>query len=173
VSPKLRFVAAVTIGVLLLVGLTVGAAGFVFHRYGEFRVKVTPKAPDGDAVSLRVPGALVHALLPLIPNLEIEDAELTSEQMAAVFDAWREFVRAGDGVLVRASNQGETVLVVKRRGHLEIHVESVSETVDVSVPIRTVDAILGKLLPRKPRQRHRAEAPAPNRVMGFLSPVAG
>jgi hypothetical protein len=143
-SSGTRLALVIVLCVVVVFGATVGVVyAKVFHA-GTIIVEVDQ--PQGDEVSIAVPASIVPAALSLVPASALRPAiEEARPWVPALTAAWDEIVRCPDVVLVQVDGPGETVEIAKRGKNLVIHVVDGGEEVHISIPVRTVSAVLDKL----------------------------
>lgn len=128
----------------LAIALTAAVVSFAayVHHHGVVVVEVQER--NGTDLRLRVPGALVQAVLPLIPNRIWDDS--CGEDWAVWTTVARRIIgemeSCPDFIAVECRNAGECVHVAKEGGHLVVRVDAPGEKVRVSVPLPLVAAIL-------------------------------
>ena len=128
-----------------LLGTTVLAGAYAAQQ-GLVRVRVVEKKPGGDRVNLCVPAAAIPVALRLAPDDAIRQAsEQAKDLLPALRIASRELSRLPDTELVEVRDTREHVRIRTVDGKLEIDVESDREDVHVSVPLRTLEAVLRRL----------------------------
>ena len=136
------------IGVLALVVLATGAgtAAWMSHAYGTMEVDVRSIGPDGDDVTIRLPGALVRLAAEFIPA---EARRESVRELAAWLPVARatlsEIARCPDAQLVHVTSRRESVRISKRGNSLLAEIRSPRETVRVSIPLRAARAVLDRL----------------------------
>ncbi len=108
-------------------------------------VKVAVDQP-GRNLDIAVPAALVHVGLAALPFV-LED-EVMADVRAEVGDfgpaaaaALRAVEEAPDAVLVDIQDNGETVRVIKKGRHLEVHVQSADGDVEITLPAGLLGSI--------------------------------
>ena|ERR1700683_1451396 len=154
--------AIAAIGVALLVGAAVVAAGFPKRalatdkpaKYLHVRVN---QADDDEKVSVNVPLSLAEKILPAIHHGELHDGkvkighdEMSSADVKQILAAVAD---APDGEFVTIQKKDEEVRVAKQKGNLIVHVVDMSkvgknkdskgaEKVEVTVPLSVVNALV-------------------------------
>jgi hypothetical protein len=131
---------------LLISAIAFTAIGAYVYRCGVLVVDVK-EGEDGSAIHMRIPAALVHAGLNVLPDEVFEDAAAEIRQfgplMRAVCD---ELAAAPDFVLVDVRDgDDEAVRIRKHEGKLEINVRDHEDRVQVVVPLRMVRLVVNRL----------------------------
>ena len=136
-------------GVPLLLVTPVVLIGSSLRTSGMIRVQVHEKN-EGCSFRMNVPAAIVPVALSIAPN-EIW-AEIHHEMgrdgrraLPIARAALRELSNCPDGVLVDVRSRDEIVTIEKRNGTVQILVDTPDEVVRVSVPLKTVGSVLGRL----------------------------
>jgi Zn-dependent alcohol dehydrogenase len=106
-------------------------------------------AAQGESVKVNVPLALAEKILPAINNQDLHDgkvsihnADMNGVDLRAVLDAVR---TAPDNEFVTVNDKDSNVRVAKANGNIIVHVidaKSKDQTVDVTVPLKIVDALV-------------------------------
>lgn len=136
----LSVVGVITVVAMATTVVAVWRAGWIVVDVREARLD------GGDRIGVRVPAALVEAVVRCVPDKAFAEARGEAEQWAPVAQAaCRELQRCPDAVLVDVSGAGETVLVAKQGGRLVIRVDSDGDMVHVDMPLGTVAAVLKRL----------------------------
>ncbi|MBI2956471.1 MAG: hypothetical protein HYY26_04065 [Acidobacteria bacterium] len=144
---RIVFVAA-----LVLLVLAVGTLAAATYRSGLIRVYVEEKQPGGDRVRLIVPAVVVCWGLKLVPEAELREAVADArEWLPAAAIASRELTRYPDASFVEIVSPEERVTIVKRDGALVVDVDSLSETVHISVPLAALAEVAEELEARRAR----------------------
>jgi hypothetical protein len=108
-------------------------------------VKVIESAADSGRVSINLPLTLVESLLPVIEShglkagkiqLDLADSHVDLKALRAAL------AKANDGEYVTVENADEHVRVFKERDCLRVHSEDPTQTVEVRIPLKVVDAFL-------------------------------
>lgn len=137
-------------GVPLLLIVPVVLIGSSMWNSGMIHVQVHEKCGGGTSFGAHVPAAIVPVALQFAPD-EVWDeirSELGSEAPQAVpilRAALRELSRCPDGVLVDVQSRDEIVSIEKKRGAIEIYVDTPDEVVRISVPLGSVGTVLSRL----------------------------
>jgi hypothetical protein len=103
---------------------------------------------DGESVNVNVPLSMAEKILPAVKQHDLHDgkitihkAEMEGVDVKAILDAVR---TAPDNEFVTVKGKNEDVRVAKSNGNIIIHVkngEGDEEKVDVTVPMKVVDAL--------------------------------
>lgn len=144
--PAERLALAIVLGLAVLVCGTAGAAAYVWHRSGTFRIAIHDDRPDGVDFAFNVPGALVDAAIAVCPmprDLEI-DARLEA-MLPALRDVADQLASMPDAVLVDVDDRGERVRIAKSGNDIVIRVVSERERVEISVPVASVRRLAARL----------------------------
>ncbi len=134
-------------GVLLVLMVAGVAAAVSVHRAGMLEVDIHCAESGGpDIVGLKIPGALVLAVMGLMPDETFHAASQDLRRWGPlVREACHQIGDAPDFVLVRVDSPDERVCVEKRGRNLIVDVQGDGEDVHVVVPLSTVGAILKKV----------------------------
>ncbi|HUJ32260.1 MAG TPA: hypothetical protein VLY23_13330 [Candidatus Acidoferrum sp.] len=138
-----------TVLCLLAAGAVVTAAPALAagpERYLHVKVE---DASKGESVNVNVPLSMAEKILPTINNHDLHNgrvtfhhAEMNGIDVRALLDAVR---TAPDNEFVTVKEKDADVRVAKANGNIVIHVvdkEKKDQTVDVTVPMKIVDALL-------------------------------
>ena len=133
---------------LFAAGITVLAApakAAPAERYLHVNVE---DSAQGESVKVNVPLALAEKILPAINNQDLHDgkvtirnADMNGVDLRALLDAVR---TAPDNEFVTVNDKDSNVRVAKANGNIIVHVidtKSKGQTVDVTVPLKIVDAL--------------------------------
>jgi hypothetical protein len=130
-------------GMMVLAGSATAAPA---EKY--LHVNVQDPANDG-SVNVNVPLSMAEKILPAINNhdlhdgkVSIHDAEMNGVEVRALLDAVR---TAPDNEFVTVKDKDSDVRVAKANGNIIVHVidkKNKEQTVDVTVPLKVVDALL-------------------------------
>jgi hypothetical protein len=103
---------------------------------------------QGESVKVNVPLAMAEKILPAINNQDLHDgkvsihnADMNGVDLRALLDAVR---TAPDNEFVTVKDKDSNVRVAKANGNIIVHVidtKSKEQTVDVTVPLKIVDAL--------------------------------
>ena len=134
-------------GGIILMAATVAAGAAAIYSGGTITVDVEER--NGGGVSVHVPAALANLALALVPNHLVERAiEDVSDEiepyLPALQNAWDEFERAPDFVMVEVRGRNEHVRVEKKDGKLLVTVNDNGDDLRVEVPLRTLRRIVRK-----------------------------
>lgn len=104
---------------------------------------------QGESVKVNVPLAMAEKILPAINNHDLHDgkvsihnAEMNGVDLRVLLDAVR---TAPDNEFVTVKDRDSNVRVAKANGNIIVHVidtKSKDQTVDVTVPLKIVDALV-------------------------------
>lgn len=121
-------------------------AGLAVYSAGSVTVYVHEKKPDGHRIWLPVPAVLVDLGVRMVPDRKLKKVSSKLRPwLPAIEAASRELARCPDGPFVEVMNPNERVTIVKRGDSLVIDVDSQTETVHVSVPIRVLASVAQRL----------------------------
>ena len=136
---------------LLATGTMVTAVVPASAATGEKYLHVKVEDPSqGESVNVNVPLSMAEKILPCINNHDLHDgkvsirahhAEMNGVDVRALLDAVR---NAPDNEYVTVKEKNEDVRVAKSNGNIIVHVidrENKEEKVDVTVPMKIVDAL--------------------------------
>jgi ribosome-associated translation inhibitor RaiA len=138
-----------TVLCLLAAGAMVAAAPAMAAPAGEKYLHVKVEDPSkGESVNVNVPLSMAEKILPAINNHDLHDgkvsfhhAEMNGVDVRALLDAVR---NAADNEFVTVKEKDTDVRVAKLNGNIVVHVvdkENKDQKVDVTVPLRIVDAL--------------------------------
>ena len=114
-------------------------AGAFVYNAGLARVEVIEKTPNGHHIRLYVPAVVVPIAVRLAPKEKLRRASRDLQAwLPAIKAASEELRRCPDGPLVEVDSRDEHVRIMKRGDALVIDVDSASETVHVSFPLRAL-----------------------------------
>ena len=145
-SSGARLVVAVVLS-LVLGGVSAVAvlAAAVYHA-GTVDVEVLEA--NGNRISISVPTTIVTAAVGLVPDRVFgEAAEEVATYWPACQAAVRELGQSPDAVFVSVTGPDFEVRVAKEDGALLVDVQDGGDRVHVSIPIKTVVAIVEKINP--------------------------
>lgn len=135
-----------TMGMMVLASSTMAAPA---ERYLHVNVQ---DPTNGGSVNVNVPLSLAEKILPAINNpglhdgkVWIRDQDMNGVDLRAVLDAVR---TAPDNEFVTVKNPDSDVRVAKRDGNIIVHVigkRNKQQTVDVTVPLKIVDALVSNM----------------------------
>lgn len=125
-------------------------ASFAMAAPAERYLHVNVQDPtNGGSVNVNVPLSMAERILPAINNQQlhngkvwIHNPEMNGVDVRAVLDAVR---TAPDNEFVTVKNPDSDVRVAKRDGNIIVHVigkRNKQQTVDVTVPLKFVDALI-------------------------------
>ncbi len=121
-------------------------AGFVVYSAGAVTVYVHEKKADGHRILLPVPALLVSFGLRFVPDQDLRKASAELRPwLPAIKAASEELARCPDGPLVEVVNPTERVLIFKRGESLMIDVDSETDAVHLSMPVKLVTSVVGRL----------------------------
>lgn len=138
---------AILFGLPLVLVLPVALLGASVLHTGVLEIEVVEKGEGGTSVGVKVPGAILPVAMHLIPDVALDDVrcEIDAETRAAL-DVARvalgSIARGPDGVYVDVRSRDEVVHVMKEGDTLRVFVDTPSEVVRVSVPLRVVGSVL-------------------------------
>ncbi len=139
-----RLLLAIVIGSVLLVMAAVGATATAVYGAGTIAVEI--REDDGNRIRVSLPAGLLRAAIALTPSSILEEAcDELQPLLPALNAGWRELSEAPNFVLFELSSAEQDVRVEKVDSRLMIFVDGPELTVQVSVPIDTVGALLRKL----------------------------
>ena len=121
------------------------AGAYVVHE-GAIRIQVDQQGAKGSRLHLLVPAALVPATMMFVPEAALREAATRARPwLPAVRAATEGLARQPDCDLLEVRSADEHVHVAKRGALLVVEVESLRETVHVSVPLRTINGVAHRL----------------------------
>lgn len=121
------------------------AGAYVVHE-GAIRIQVDQQSAKGSHLHLLVPAALVPAAMMFVPEATLREAATRARPwLPAVRAATEGLARQPDCDLLEVRSANEHVHVAKRGALLVVEVESLRETVHVSVPLRTINGVAHRL----------------------------
>jgi hypothetical protein len=119
------------------------------ERYLHVRVQ---DSKEGESVSVNVPLSMAQAILPTVNKgklhngvVKIDNAEMNDIDVKALLEAIK---NAPDNEFVSVKQKDEDVRVAKQGGNLVVHViqkDKDAEKVDITVPMKLVDALLSNV----------------------------
>lgn len=125
------------------------AAYQTFGGMGTLVVDVHEKRAGGDEVHVEMPGVILPMTMFCIPDhvfvechADDEDLRYVGPIMRAVS---RELQKMPDAEIVSVESSDEVVSIVKEGPNLVIDVDTLEETVHISVPIKTMDAVIKRM----------------------------
>src|SRR6266849_1223053 len=128
-----------------LAGSLALAGAYVVHE-GAIRIRVDEQDAKGTHVHLLVPAALVPAAMMFVPEATLREAATRARPwLPAVQAATEGLAPQPDCDLLEVRSANEHVHVAKRGTLLVVEVESLRETVHVSVPLRTINGVAHKI----------------------------
>lgn len=141
-----RLALAIILGLAVLVGGTAGATAYAWHRAGSVHLAIHESGPQGNDISITLPGILVNAAIAICPVPA--DAELNA-RLAEVTPVLRavasQLASMPDAVLVDVKDGDGTVRIEKSGPNLLIRVRSDEDRVEVAVPVESVRRLMRKL----------------------------
>jgi hypothetical protein len=146
-STRNKLLVPILVLTMLVVAGTV-AAYQTFGGMGTLVIDVQEKHPGGDAVFMRIPGALIPVTLNCIPNGSFhcggsdEDLRYVGPILMTIS---KELRKMPDAVIVQVESPDEVVVIEKRGGYLIIDVDTPDETVHISMPLKAVEMIAKKM----------------------------
>jgi hypothetical protein len=145
---KTRTLFAILFGVPLLLVLPLAFLGASILVAGDVEVHVAEKGECAETVDIRVPAALLPALVRLTPVGAVAKCHMEPEARRACRLATallRALEDAPDGVYVDVRTRDEIVLVEKKDGALRVDVDTPEEVVHAAAPLRAVRSVLGAI----------------------------
>ncbi|MGA7913845.1 MAG: hypothetical protein WCA00_01320 [Candidatus Acidiferrales bacterium] len=143
---SLRSLAVVCLSAAMVAGTATVLPAAPAERYLHVRVE---DAAKGESVNVNVPLSMAEKILPTVNkgalhngHVTINHADLNDVDVRAILDAIR---TAPDNEFVTVKEKDQDVRVAKSNGNLIIHVRDNAkggEKVDVTVPMKVVDALL-------------------------------
>ena len=133
--------------VLLLLGTAViFAAGAAVYSAGTLSVRVHEKKPGGVDLTLPVPVALIDAGMAFIPDEDLREIDKNVGALKPVIEQFLSGLeRCPDGPFLQTKGQDGTVSILKRGRKLIIDVDSKDASVHLSLPLRSLREVIGKL----------------------------
>lgn len=145
-TKRLRAIAMFCLVVSMAASVPAAMAAPPTERYLHIRVE---DATKGESVNVNVPLSMAEKILPTVNKgnlhqgrVTIGSAEINDVDIRALLDAVR---TAADSEFVTVKEKDQEVHVAKRNGNLVVHVTDRNkggQTVDVTVPMKVVDALL-------------------------------
>lgn len=142
----LQAIAVVGLSAAMVAGLAMPVVAAPAERYLHVRVDDPTK---GESVNVNVPLSMAEKILPTVNrgalhngHVTINHADLNEVDVRAILDAIR---TAPDDEFVTVKEKDQDVRVAKSNGNLIVHVRDTTkggEKVDVTVPMKVVDALL-------------------------------
>lgn len=130
------------VGILALAGSAIAAPA---EKYLHVNVQ---DPTQGESVNVNVPLSMAEKILPAINNhdlhagkVAVHNAEMNGVDVRALLDAVR---TAPDNEFVTVKDKDSDVRVAKANGNIIVHVidkKNKEQTVDVTVPLKVVDAL--------------------------------
>jgi len=121
------------------------AGAYMVHE-GAIRIQVDRQGAKGSHLHLLVPAALVPAAMMFVPETTLREAATRARPwLPAVRTATEGLARQPDCDLLEVCSADEHVHVAKRGALLVVDVESLRETVHVSVPLRMINGVARRL----------------------------
>jgi hypothetical protein len=142
-----RFLGAF-LGTLLVLIAAGGALAWSIHSAGMLTVDIHAKGPGGcDITGIRIPAAVAHVALALVPDQAFDWAEDDELQRwgPLIHEACHQLLKSPDFTLVEVVDDDESVLIRKRGKTLVIDVEDHQERVHVTVPLGVAKAFARKI----------------------------
>lgn len=142
----LRSIAVVGLSAAMASSMAIPVVAAPAERYLHVRVEDPAK---GESVNVNVPLSMAEKILPTVNkgslhngHVTIHHAEFNDVDVRAILDAIR---TAPDNEFVTVKEKDQDVRVAKSNGNLIVHVRDTAkggEKVDVTVPMKVVDALL-------------------------------
>jgi hypothetical protein len=142
----LRSLAVVCLSAAMVTGMATAVLAAPAERYLHIKVDDPSK---GESVNVNVPLSMAEKILPTVNkgslhngHVTIGKADLNDVDVRAILDALR---TAQDNEFVTVKEKDQEVRVAKSNGNIIVHVRDSgkeSQKVDVTVPMKVVDALL-------------------------------
>ena len=142
----LRSLAVVCLSAAMVTGMATAVPAAPAERYLHIKVDDPSK---GESVNVNVPLSMAEKILPTVNkgslhngHVTIGKADLNDVDVRAILDALR---TAQDNEFVTVKEKDQEVRVAKSNGNIIVHVRDSgkeSQKVDVTVPMKVVDALL-------------------------------
>ncbi len=142
----LRSLAVVCLSAAMVAGMATPVLAAPAERYLHVKVEDPSK---GESVNVNVPLSMAEKILPTVNkgslhngHVTINHADLNDVDVRAILDAIR---TAPDNEFVTVKEKDQDIRVAKSNGNLIVHVRDTAkggEKVDVTVPMKVVDALL-------------------------------
>jgi hypothetical protein len=130
---------------LLATICAVGIVAWVDHA-GTVVIRVHETGPGGSDVAIRVPAALVRAVIAFSPSVCVGCAtEPVRHWKPLIETVCRTIRESEDFTLVESADGGETVHIAKEGTTLVVKVVDSDEQVHISVPFHLVSALTAKI----------------------------
>jgi hypothetical protein len=127
----------------LALGLLLAIAAITVYQYGILRIQVRS---GGDNIHVICPGFIVPAAMRFVPDRAFSRVSKELDRMPPeIRSCLRELEKAPDCVLVEVKSARENVKIAKRRHMLVIDVNSPDETVHLSLPLKALDSVIGRV----------------------------
>lgn len=141
-----RLALAISLGLVVLVGGSTGAAAYAWHRAGSVRISVHEAGRSGSDLKVTLPALLVNTAIAVCPvpndlkfNARLHELSPALRAVAARLET------LPDVVLVDVKDHDGTVRVEKSGGELLIRVVSREDRIDIAVPVDSVRQLMEKL----------------------------
>lgn len=125
------------------------AAYQTFGGMGTLVVDVHEKLPGGDEVHVEMPGVVLPMTMLCIPDHVFVECHADDEDLRYVGPILRavsrELRRMPDTEIISVETSDEVVSIVKQGPNIIIDVDNLEETVHISVPIKSMDAVIKKM----------------------------
>jgi len=152
-SRAFKWVLAIAVTMVTLVGIAVGATVNTVYRAGMVSVSVAQQ--DGSEINVALPAGLANAALAaveLVPERHWDVDRDTREMLRslekfwpAAQDALDELSAQPDFVLFELTSDREQIVIQKVGRELHVFTDDGSETIRVSLPLSTVKAFTKRL----------------------------
>ena len=130
---------------LLVAAIAFTAIGAYVYQCGVLVVEVD-EGENGSNISIRIPAALVHGALKVLPDEAFEKAAVEIKEYGPLVHAvCEELADAPDFVLLEVREGDEAVRIRKHDGKLEINIRDDDERVHVIVPLRMVRSVVHRI----------------------------
>lgn len=124
------------------------AAAAAIYREGSISISVEEKHSGGQRIHLRLPAIVARGALVLVPDGTWHEMRLkTRPWIPAIRALSTGLAGSPDGIFIHVESPGERVIIAKTGTTLVIDVDSQEESVHVSVPVRTMNALVHRLTP--------------------------
>lgn len=143
--PQTRTLFGILFGLPLLIIIPLAFLGAALWRSGTIEIHVAEKGRCGETVDVYAPAAILPLVAHLTPACSMASCRMDPEARRAIrtaavmLDAMND---APDGVYVDVRTRDEIVHVEKKRGALEVDVDTPEDTVHASVPLGAVQSVL-------------------------------
>jgi hypothetical protein len=143
--PQTRTLFAILFGVPVLMVLALAFVGASVLCSGTVEVHVREKRPAGQQVDVLVPAAFLPAAMRFTPLGAMASCHIEPEARRAIRVAaklLKAMEDAPDGVYVDVRTRDEVVLIEKKDGTISVDVDTASDVVHASAPLKAVRSVL-------------------------------